>query len=144
MIGRVQKLEGTVAVIIEDNSVVVRGDRLLAVLGNDWDGYKQTKPNKTMEASGGLIRVASMAGEDAHAYIKHLESLGCRYNNDGNLTDLALGEQMRGLLGRCDWAEYGHINLGQNKNHRVAACRLAGSAVPPIALPEGWEFEQSL
>jgi hypothetical protein len=133
-----------VAVLIEANSVVVRADRLLAALENDWEGFKRTVPNKTQCADGELVRVGFMVPDDAYAYIRHLESLGCRYNTNGNVTDIAFIEQARGLLGQCDWAEYGHINLGQHKNQRVAACRLLGSKIGTITLPDGWEFEKSL
>lgn len=53
------------AVLIEANSVVIRADRLLSVIGS-WEAFKQQIPNRTLCADGELVRVGFMLSEDAH------------------------------------------------------------------------------
>jgi len=131
------------AVLIEANSVVIRADRLLSVIGS-WEAFKQQIPNRTLCADGELVRVGFMLSEDAQAYVRHLESLGLRYLENGGARDLVVVEQLNGPTSPCDWIEFMRGGLGGNSEKRVAACRLVGGRAVGISLPEGWRFEDSL
>jgi len=51
---------------------------------------------------------------------------------------------MRGPLVKCEWIEFGHLNLNNDPHARVAACRLKGSRQFVLFPPEGWTFASSL
>jgi hypothetical protein len=132
------------AVLIEAISVVIRADALLAAYREDWDAFKRTVPNATMCADGELVRVGFMSPEDVEACIKQLSEVGLTYLKDGLATDLVVVDQMRGPLAKCEWIEFGHVNLDADPRTRVATCRLKESAESVLFRPDGWTFADSL
>jgi hypothetical protein len=66
------------------------------------------------------------------------------YLQDQQAVDIAVVDQIRGPLVRCDWIEFGHISLDGDAEKRVAACRLRGSTSSQLFTPEGWVFQSSL
>jgi hypothetical protein len=132
------------AVLVEAISVVIRADALLAAYNGDWDAFKRTIPNETMCADGELVRVGFMSPEDVEAYVAQLSDAGLTYLEDGVAKDLVVVDQMRGPLVKCEWIEFGHVNLDNDPLMCVAACRLKGSTDFVLFRPEGWTFADSL
>jgi hypothetical protein len=132
------------AVLIEAISVVIRADALLAAYKDDWDAFKDTVPNETMCADGGLVRVGFMSPEDVEGYVRKLSEAGLIYLDDGAAKDLVVVDQMRGPMVPCEWIEFGHVNLDNDPSKRVAVCSLEGSTQSDLLQPEGWTFAGSL
>ena len=132
------------AVLAEGISVVIRADRLLQLFENDWDAFKAIVPNQTLCADNELVRVGFMVAADVKAFVDGLAAHGLIYVAEGAAQDLAVVDQMRGPLVRCDWIEFGQIELDGDPKQRVAACRLVGSTQSVVITPEGWSFEKSL
>ena len=132
------------AVLIEGISVIIRVDSLLAAFDNGWNSFRNEVPNRTMCADDELVRVGFMIPDDAERYVKDLEARSLRYLVDGISQDIVVVDQLSGPVVRCDWIEFGHVNIGGNPTKRVAACRLHGSSQYQIVTPEGWRFEDSL
>ena len=85
-----------------------------------------------------------MAPVDVEAYVKHLGHYGFQYLTEGRAVDMVVADQLHGLAAKCDWCEYGHVDIGKDRSERVAACRSAGSTTNILIFPEGWEYEKSL
>jgi hypothetical protein len=134
----------SMAVLVEAISVVIRCDRLLIAFDNDWDAFKDTVPNGTLCADNEVARVGFMSPTDVENYVSRLAKHGLRYIVDGTAKDLIVVDQQRGPAARCDWIEFGHINLDRESKKRVSACRLRGSTESVVVTPEGWTFEESL
>lgn len=132
------------AVLVEAISVVIRCDRLLAAFDQDWESFKALVPNKTLCADNELVRVGFMAPADAKQFVHDLAERGLTYLADGKALDLVVVDQQRGPMARCDWIEFGHVNLDRDPKERVAACQLSGGTQKVVVTPEGWKFEDSL
>lgn len=132
------------AVLIEAISVVMRADALLRRFGGDWEAFKRSVPNGTLCADGELVRVGFMHPADVREYVRMLEPRGLRYLEGGKAQDIVVVDQRSGPLTACDWVEFGHVNLGNDPDRRVAACRLVGSTIDTVATPDGWTFASSL
>lgn len=132
------------AVLVEGISVIVRADTILSSFLGGWDGFKRSVPNKTLCADGELVRVGFMHPEDVESWITALRRVGLRFIEDDSAMDIVVADQLRGFTCRCEWAEFGHIDLGGAPDRRVVCCRLVGSQSMQVVMPEGWNFETSL
>jgi hypothetical protein len=70
--------------------------------------------------------------------------MGLEFLRDGEAIDVAVVDQMRGITSKCNWLEFGHVNIGGDSEPLVAACRLVGSTLMQVVLPPNWEFKDSL
>src|SRR4051812_598212 len=109
------------AVLIEGISVVIRADRLLDAFANDWNAFKAIVPNMTLCSDNELIRVGFMVPADVKAFIDRLSTHGLRYIVEGAACDLVVVDQLRGPLAKCDWIEFGHMNLDGDAKQQAAA-----------------------
>lgn len=132
------------AVLIEAISVVVRADALLSKFHGGWDAFKERIPNQTLCADNEIARVGFMSPSDVESFVRLLERSGLTYLEDGQAIDLVVADQLHGLSSPCAWAEFGHVNLGNDPKQRIAACRFAGSPNMQVVTPPGWTFESSL
>ena len=132
------------AVLIEAISVVVRADSILSKFSGGWDAFKSRVPNQTLCADNELARVGFMTPQDVESFVLLLKRSGLTYLEDGQAIDLVVADQLHGLASSCSWAEFGHVNMGNDPKKRVAACRLAGSANMQVVTPPEWTFENSL
>jgi hypothetical protein len=126
-----------VAVLVEAISVIIRADVLLTAYESDWNAFKASVPNETLCADDELIRVGFMSPADVQGYVGKLRERGLTYVADGAAKDLVVVDQLHGPLTRCEWIEFGHVNLGSDPNRRVATCRLKGSTRMVVVTPEG-------
>ena len=131
------------AVLIEGISVITRADSLLEKFPGGWKGFEAIVPNQTLCADNEIVRVGFMMPQDVEAFIKALQKAGLVFQKDGAAVDIAVVDQRRGLTTRCDWLEFGHVEIGP-RGESVSSCRLAGSLNNQIVCPPDWKYEGSL
>ena len=131
------------AVLIEGISVVIRAEVLLKKFPDGWDGFKKIVPNESLCADNEVVRVGFMTPQDVESFVKKLERNGLVFLKDGQAVDLAVVDQIRGPTSRCDWLEFGHVDIGENEP-KVAVCRLTGSKITEMVTPAEWEYEKSI
>ena len=132
------------AVLIEATSIVTRSDSIQSKFNGGWDAFKACVPNQTMCADGEIARIGFMTPADVESFVKKLERSGLVYLTGGEAIDIAVADQMRGLVTTCQWLEFGRVNMGGNPKQRVAACRFVGSKSMEVVTPPGWVYEGSL
>jgi hypothetical protein len=81
-----------------------------------------------------------MSPADVEAFVRQLEAAGLVYLRNGEAVDIAVVDQLRGPICRCDWIEFGHIEV---QGARVATCRLPGST-ENLVTPDKWHYAGSL
>jgi len=131
------------AVLIEGISVVIRAEVLLKKFPDGWDGFKKIVPNETLCADNEVVRIGFMMPQDVELFVKKLERNGLVFLKGGQAIDLAVVDQIRGPTSKCDWLEFGHVNIGEN-GPKVAVCRLTGSKITEMVTPGDWEYEKSI
>jgi len=62
---------------------------------------------------------------DVEQFTQKLQELGLEYIRDGEAINIAVADQMHGILSKCSWLEFGRVPAN-GADQRVAACRLAG------------------
>lgn len=132
------------AVLVEGISVVIKAEAITDKYPGGWEQFQQDVPNQTLCADGELARVGFMTPDDVERYVAKLEAKGLIFRAEGSAVDLAVVDQQRGFTLPCDWAEYGHVHIDEQRTQRVAACRRTGSQQRIVSYPEGWEYENSL
>ncbi len=131
------------AVLIEAISVVIRADSLLKTFPGGWEGFKAIVPNQTLCADKEIVRIGFMTPDDVESFIKKLEKKGLTYLHDDKSVDIAVVDQLRGPTAKCDWLEFGHVNMKTGRQ-KVAACRLVGSELMQVVTPPDWSYQESL
>jgi hypothetical protein len=123
--------------LCEATSVIVKNGRVLEAF-QTFDAFKKVVPNKTLCGDSEIVRVGFMVPDDVKHFIEGLERQGLRHLVDGAAADIVVIDQLRGPTTRCNWIEFGHVDLSGN---RVAAARLVGSRLKEVVTPPGWKFE---
>jgi len=131
------------AILIEGISVIIRATTLLSKFPGGWESFKKIVPNKTLCADNEIVRVGFMFPEDVESFVKKIQQMGLEFLREGEAVDIAVADQMRGLTSKCDWLEFGHVNMGDD-GPKVATCRLVGSNIMEVVTPPDWEYEKSL
>lgn len=130
------------AVLIEANCVVI----LEASIHNKFKGgmaaFESIIPNQAVCADDELLRIGFMVPDDLNEFLKILEHAGLEHDQNGEAVDFVVVTQFGGIESKCNWAEFGHIELMPNQ--RVAACRLVNSQAGVLSYPYGWKYEDSL
>jgi tetratricopeptide (TPR) repeat protein len=130
------------AVLVEGISVIARRDRLDELFPGGSEQYIADCPNATACADNYLVRIGFMGPDGVRGLVRRLESLGfVHLDAEGNAQDLVVVDQLRGSMSKCDWIEYGQVEIGGN---RVAIARLAGDPAARMIAPPGWTYEESL
>lgn len=132
------------AVLAEAISVIIRADRLLAAFDGDWDAFKAVVPNDTLCADGEIARVGFVSPAEVEAFCERLETFGLVYREGGAAIDFTVTDQQRGLMYPTPWLECGKIPWQGREDQMITACRLKGSVVRQVVMPDGWQWEGSL
>lgn len=131
------------AVLIEGVSVLVRVQTLADRHTGGWERFVAEVPNKTLCADAELARVGFLMPNEAHDYCLHLEQRGLTaLDSAGASLDIAVVDQLHGLLADCPWLELGVVSSVECPP--VRAARLKGSAEERVATPPGWTWAGSL
>jgi len=131
-------------VLVEGVSVIIKLDAIERAIPDGFEGFRQYIPNYAWCKDSYIIRQAFLSKEDAKEFTDKLESLGLVHMGTEGAQDFVLADQMYGVANRCNWLEFGHVNLDNDIEKKVAACRLRGTKTEGIVTPEGWKFENSL
>lgn len=131
-------------VLVEGISVIIKLDAINRVIPDGFEGFRQYVPNYAWCKDDNLFRQAFLNPVDARNFVETLESLKLVFQGDDGAQDLAVVDQMRGVTTRCNWLEFGHVDLDHDPQKKVAACRLAGTKDDNIVTPEGWAYERSV
>ena len=132
------------AVLIEAISVIISVFAIEEKFPGGWSEFKAMVPNQTLCSDTEIARVGFMEPADVEAFIAELTTSSLIFLMQGSAIDIAVVDQQRGPTVQCDWLEVGHIDLGGNTSHRVAAARLVNSDISQIVTPDNWQFEGSL
>lgn len=132
------------AILVEAISVVVKRSAIDDKFPGGWEAFVEDCPNKTLCADSSLARVGFMSPVDVESYVKYLEKNGLVFLESNEAVDLFVADQQRGITVKCNWAEFGHVNLDGDKSKRVAACQLIEGIEEPLLTPDGWKYEGSL
>ena len=131
-------------VLVEGVSVIIKLAAIDRVIPDGWEGFRQYMPNFTLCKDNDLARFCFLDEHDAKQFTAKLESLNLLYQGRDGAMDFAVVDQVYGVTTRCNWLEYGQVNLHNDPDKKVAACRLAGTNDESIVTPEGWVYENSL
>ncbi|NCA18099.1 MAG: hypothetical protein EBS90_13845, partial [Betaproteobacteria bacterium] len=130
------------AILVEAISVVARRDRLDELFPGGAAQYINDCPNTTACADSHLVRIGFMDTDAVRAHVRRMESLGfVHLDSEGKAQDLVVVDQLQGLVSKCEWLEYGHVTIQED---RIAVARLVGDSTMTMFTPPGWTFEGSL
>ena len=132
------------AVLVEGISVVIRRAAIESKFPGGWEGFVEDVPNPTLCTDDELARVGFMTPADVKAYVEHLSLFGIQYVEEKKAVDLIVADQLNGFAVDCEWAEFGHVYIGDDPEAHVGACRAVSSESMQIATPNGWQYEKSL
>src|ERR1035438_501158 len=108
------------SVLVEGISVIIRANAIHEKFPGGWEEFKHIVPNKTLCADNEIVRVGFMTPDDVESFVFKLEIAGLEFLRDGVAIDIAVVDQMKGLTSMCSWADFGHVNLGFDRNQVVA------------------------
>ncbi|MEW6077428.1 MAG: hypothetical protein AB1724_06440 [Thermodesulfobacteriota bacterium] len=142
------------AVLVEAISVIVRRDAIDAKYPGGWKAYVDAAPSETLCYDGKLARVGFMAPHAVEAFITRLTANGLTYLVGDEAQDIAVVDQQRGPMTKCEWLEFAKLPFGE-AGGKVSACWFfdspkvaAGVHLPgkslDLSTPSGWKFEGSL
>jgi len=130
------------AVLVEGISVIIKGSAIVERYPGGWEAFETNPPNATLCADGELIRVGFMVPDDVRAFVDELAQYGIVYQRDEYAVDLVVADQQSGFMVPCDWAECSYFRSPDG--YRIVGCRMIGSSVQEVVMPDGWEYENSL
>ncbi|MDX9712566.1 MAG: hypothetical protein RBT56_08585 [Ignavibacteriaceae bacterium] len=132
------------AVLAEAISVIIKMQSIIHKFPGGWEEFTSYVPNKTLCADGEIIRVGFMDSIDVEEYINFLETNGLIYIDNNQARDIIVVDQLKGPLVDCHWIEFGTIEIGEDTKQKISACRITGSKIKDIVLPENWQYDKSL
>jgi len=131
------------AVLIEAISLIILREIIDEKYPGGWDAFVDNAPNQTLCADENIARLGFMSPNDLDSFIKGLEEIGFQPFVDGQSSEAAVIDQIRGFMAPCDWLDVGRVEIDGGK-HEVTACKLKGCLSNCIILPDGWEYDKSL
>lgn len=132
-------------VLIEAQSIVIPVNTILTRYEGGWENFKSEIPNDSFCCDNKLARMGFMDPADGVDYLDTLLTRGLRRaKKDDRSSDFATIDQIEGFITPCDWAELGRARVDDDPDKTIIACRAAGDTSTLMAVPDGWEFEDSL
>ena len=131
-------------VLVEGVSVIIKLEAINRIIPDGWEGFRQYVPNFSWCKDDKLVSLGFLDGDEAKEFANKLESLNLVYQGSEGAQDFALVDQIYGVSTKCNWLECGHLDIHNDPQQKVAACRIAGISDDTIVTPEGWKYENSL
>lgn len=131
------------AVLVEAISIIIRRKTIDEKYPGGWNAFVEDAPNRTLCADNKIARLGFMSPIDVQSFIKGLEKIGFNYLVNGQSSEIAVIDQIKGFMVPCDWLDAGHVEIGKDKQV-VTACKLKGCRSKTIIFPYGWEYNKSL
>lgn len=132
------------AVLAEGLSVVIRRSAVDAKFPGGWEAFVNQVANDTFCHDDRLARLGFSNPQEVEKFINGLEFLGLTYLDGDRAIDMVVVDQDSGFVSSCEWAKFGHGNLGGDPKKRVAGCQGVNGANPQLITPEGWAFDGSI
>lgn len=142
------------AVLIEAISVVVRRDSIDSSFRGGWEAFQEMVPNAALCTDGELARVSFMGPNETLVFVRELQSRGLVPLHGEKAGDFTVVDQLRGIGVPTDWAQYARVRYGETGGEIAICWFFTGdtsqhghhfsSKSMPIAVPEWWEYEESL
>ena len=126
------------AVLIEGISVVVRRDVIEQKYPGGIAQYEKDCPTGTFCADPNLTAIRFMIPKDVQPFIQSLERHGIKLLNGNEFAEIAIVDMLSGATTKCNWLSFAR------KFDGISACWLANTDLGEVAVPKGWEFENSL
>ena len=131
-------------VLVEGVSVIIKLEAINRIIPDGWEGFRQYVPNFSWCKDDKIVRLGFLDGDEAKEFVDKLESFNLVYQGSEGAQDFVLVDQIYGVSTKCNWLEYGHLDIHNDPPKKVAACRIAGTNDDTIVTPEGWQYENSL
>jgi hypothetical protein len=133
------------AVLIEGLSVVIRRSAIEGRFQGGWEALLAQLPQPTLCDDGEIARVGFTNSEQCQQFVMALMEAGLEYVDEvnGMAKDFAVVDQRAGITTLCDWLDYGHVTIDDDRS-MVAACRLLESTSHEIVTPRDWTYRGSL
>ena len=132
-------------VIIEAQSIVIPVNTILNRYEGSWENFKSEIPNDSYCCDNKLVRVGFTEPTDGIDYLNTLLARGLRYAGTEEASpDFATIDQIEGFITPCDWAELKRARVDDDPDKTILACRATGDTSILMAVPDGWEFKDSL
>ena len=111
--------------------------------------YVEDCPNSTFCADEHLTAIMFQTLDDGFRWIRRLEIHGLVFIRKCEFVDIAMVKKLGGLYHRCDWLRFSRVRahlLGfeVDGDDKISVCRLAGTRLGELAMPEGWNLNNSL
>lgn len=140
------------AVLVEGISVIIKCDTL-AKHNHENSLFNTNRYEETYCSDGELLRIGFMSPNEVEGFINTLEVQGYKFMQNDEYFEIAVVDQQRGLMAKCQWLEFGKIAFGEKG--KVSACWLfegprfgfgihVKSLKFEMATPVGWEYGGSL
>jgi hypothetical protein len=85
-----------------------------------------------------------MSPVDVRDYVGHLEACGLVHLAEGKSIDLTVADQQNGAVLGCEWASFVRREVAPGKTVLTSADVEDGDTDSRVAVPRGWQYEQSL
>lgn len=100
--------------------------------------------NNSYCCDGELARLGFTQPDHAKAFVEKATLVGLVHVKNGTCVDMVVVDQRGGPLQRCDWVDFGIADLPGEPAPKVAACRMVGTKIADVTVPEGWRYETSI
>lgn len=124
--------------------MIIRADRILTAFNGGWETFKTLVPSETLCADEEIARVGFMSPGEVEAFCSSLELVGLVYRGGEGAADFTVTDQQRGIMYQTPWLQCGKIPRQGREDQMITACRLKGSVVKQLIMPDDWEWESSL
>lgn len=131
-------------VLVEGVSVIIKLEAIERIISDGFEGFRQHIPNFSWCKDDKIIRLGFLDGDEAKEFVKTLESLNLVYQGSEGAQDFVIVDQIYGVTTPCNWLECGHLEINNDPQKKVAACRIAGTQDDSVVTPYGWKYENSL
>lgn len=132
------------AVLVEGLSVVIKRSAVDAKYPGGWNSFVTMVQNNTFCYDDRLARLGFSGPPEVETFINRIESMGLTYLDGDRAVDMVVVDQDSGFVAACEWAKFGHGNLGGDPKQRVAGCQGVNGANAKLITPEGWTFDGSI
>jgi len=133
------------AVLVEATAVIIRAAAVSQHINGGWKALESSLPETGVCSDDELVSVSLFEPARVRELVNHLVALGLHFDWQGKTEDIAFADQKRGLITPCDWLNFETANIGiDGTPPSVAVCRLAGSKIHELRVPDGWRYQGSL
>lgn len=100
--------------------------------------------NNSYCCDGELARLGFIQPNEAKSFVEKATLVGLVHVKNGACVDMVVVDQRGGPLQRCEWIDFGIADLPGEPAPKVAACRMVGTKIDEVTVPDGWRYETSI